>query len=402
MEASKDTEKQESNSKLKIFNFNESYVAPVYKFERKGDYHFLTYGSDNSFPNLILDSYNSYGSPLHRAIVNKKTKMIAGFGYQPLLDPKMNEWANRNNLERLLIYLGKDMVLFGGFAVEIIWSRDGNSFEMKWLPIHTLRIGLKENEDEPDYYWYSRDWGQWKKEGYEPEYIKRFDPNDRKGRQALYYIDANPAGTDLYPLPSYVCAMNFIQLDYQIGKFHLNQVMQGFSAGFLLSFNTGVPSIDEQNQTYREIQKNYRGTNGSGSIIITYADSKDQAPTLEPINLNTTDERFILLQETVEKNITQAHECPIALVSSVSGKLGSQDERKELMAEFQVYYCAAVQNQLEEALNGVLETIGYTEKIKLNDYTTADTSGVLTEGEQPLQIADSRVDRGNTYINGII
>ena len=402
MKATKDTETQDTQPRIKVFQFNESYVAPTYKYEKKGDYHFLSFGADNQYPNLLLDSYNVYGSPLHRAIINKKAKMCAGFGYKEIIDPKLKEWARRNNLERLLLALAKDFMIFGGFAMEIVWNREGTSFEMKHLPIHTLRIGLKETEDEADYYWYSRDWNQFKKEGYHPEYIKRFDPNDRTGRQAIYYIDYNPAATDLYPIPDYSTAMNYIELDFQIGKFHLNQVTQGFSAGFLLSFNTGIPTIDEMNQTYREIQRNYRGTNGSGSIIITYANGKEEAPTFEPINLNTTDERFILLQDMLVRNITQSHECPIQLVSVVPGSLGSQDERKELMAEFQVYYIAIKQNQLEEALNGVLETIGYTEKIILNDYSVADTTGVLTRGEEPLQVADSRVDRGyqnsNLYV----
>jgi hypothetical protein len=402
MEASKDIEKESNGPKLKVFQFNEAYQAPTYKFERKGDYHFLSFGTSNDYPNLILDMYNAYGSPLHRGIVNKKTKLTAGFGYKKIQDPKLEEWAKRNNLERLLLYIAKDFMIFGGFALEIIWNREGTSFEMKHLPIHTLRIGLKETEAEADYYWYSKDWNQYKKEGYHPEYIKRFDPKDRSGRQAIYYIEPNPAATDLYPIPDYSTAINYISLDYEIGKFHLNQVMQGFSAGFLLSFNTGVPTPDEMNQTYREIQRNYRGTNGSGSIIITYADSKDQAPTFEPINLNTTDERFILLQDQVERNITQSHECPIQLVSVVPGSLGSQDERKELLAEFQLYYIEIKQNQIEEAINGVLETIGFTEEILLNKYTTADETGIMTRNEEPLQIADSRVDRGNNYIGGLI
>jgi hypothetical protein len=402
MEASKDIEKESNGPKLKVFQFNEAYQAPTYKFERKGDYHFLSFGASNDYPNLILDMFNAYGSPLHRAIVNKKTKLTAGFGYKKIQDPKLEEWAKRNNLERLLLYIAKDFMIFGGFALEIIWNREGTSFEMKHLPIHTLRIGLKETEAEADYYWYSKDWNQYKKEGYHPEYIKRFDPKDKSGRQAIYYIEPNPAASDLYPIPDYSTAINYIELDYQIGKFHLNQVMQGFSAGFLLSFNTGVPTPDEMNQTYREIQRNYRGTNGSGSIIITYADSKDQAPTFEPINLNTTDERFILLQDQVERNITQSHECPIQLVSVVPGSLGSQDERKELLAEFQLYYIEIKQNQIEEAINGVLETIGFTEEILLNKYTTADETGIMTRNEEPLQIADSRVDRGNNYIGGLI
>ena len=397
MEISKNIE-EPNNQKgvpVKLFQFNEAYVAPIYTYQKKGDYHFLSFGADNLYPLFLLELYNNYGSPLNKSIINKKTKMTAGFGYKPLADAKLNEWAKRNNLERLLLYLAKDFMIYGGFAIEVIWNREGTSFDINYLPIHTLRIGLKETEEEADYYWYSKDWGQYKKEEYKPEYIKRFDPKDRTGRQAIYYIEPNPAATSLYPIPDYSTAINFVDLDYQIGKFHLNQVRQGFAPSFILNFGTGIPTIDEQNQFFREFQRNFKGADGAGKIMITYSDGGDQKPEMIPIQLNDSDDRFILLQEMVEKNITQAHEMPVQLVSFQPGRLGSADERKELMAEFQTYYVAIKQNQMEEAINGVLETIGYTEKIVLNDYTTADKSGVLTRGEEPLQIADSRVDTGD-------
>jgi hypothetical protein len=397
MEVSKNIE-EPNNQKgvpVKLFQFNEAYVAPVYTYQKKGDYHFLSFGADNMYPLFLLSLYNNYGSPLNKAIINKKTKMAAGFGYKDILDPKLKEWAKKNNLERLLLYLAKDFMIYGGFAIEIIWNREGTSFDIGYLPIHTLRIGLKEDEDEPDYYWYSADWGQYKKEEYKPEYIKRFDPKDRSGRQAIYYIEPNPAATSLYPIPDYSTAINFIDLDYQIGKFHLNQVRQGFAPSFILNFGTGIPTIDEQNQFFREFQRNFKGAENAGKIMITYSDGGDQKPDLIPIQLNDSDDRFILLQEMVEKNITQAHEMPVQLVSFQPGKLGSADERKELMAEFQTYYVAIKQNQMEESINGVLETIGFTEKIVLRDYTSADKSGVLTRGEEPLQVADSRVDTGD-------
>jgi hypothetical protein len=324
--------------------------------------------------------------------------MIAGFGYKDLQDEKLKQWAKRNNLERLLLYLAKDFMIYGGFAIEIIWNREGTSFDMKYLPIHTLRIGLKDDEDEQDYYWYSKDWGQYKKDEYKPEYIKQFDPQDRTGRQALYYIDPNPSATELYPIPEYATALNFIDLDYQVGVYHLNQVRQGYQPSYILNFSTGIPSIDEQNQFFRSFQANFMGAQNSGKIMITYSNGGDEKPEILAIPDNGSDERFIMLQGMVEKQITQAHEFPIQLVSSVPGSLGSQDERKELMMEVQTYFIAIKQNQMEEAINGVLETIGFTEEIVFNDYTVADTTGVLTRGEEPIQIADSIVDTGNTSL----
>jgi hypothetical protein len=388
-----DKELEKKALPVKIFTFNEAYQAPVYKFEKKGDYKFISFGVDNQYPLLLLELYNNYGSPLNKAIINKKTKMSAGFGYNPILDPKLKEWAKRNNLERLFLYIAKDFHIYNGFCLEVIWNREGTSFDISSIPIHTIRIGLKDNEDDEDYYWYSKDWANIKKEENRPEYIKKFDPTSRTGRQLLYFIEPNPAMTHLYPIPDYSTAINYIDLDYQIGKFHINQVRQGFAPSFILNFGTGIPSQDEQNQWYREFQRNYKGTDGSGKIIITYSDGSDQKPELIPIQLNQSDERFIMLQDMVEKNITQAHEMPVQLISFQPSKLGSSDERKELMAEFQVYYIAIRQNQMEEAINGLLETIGYTEKIVLKNYVSADASRTLTDaGEQePIEQADSRV-----------
>jgi hypothetical protein len=389
-------EKEEKGLPVKIFTFNEAYQAPIYKFEKKGDYHFISFGVDNLYPVFLLELYNNYGSPLNKAIINKKTKMAAGFGFKPLVDVKLKEWTRRNNLERLFLYMAKDFFIYNGFCLEVIWNNGGTSFDIKYLPIHTIRIGLKETEDEEDYYWYSKDWANIKKDENKPEYIKKFDPSDRKGRQLLYFIEPNPAMTHLYPIPDYSTAINYIDLDYQIGKFHLNQVRQGFAPSFILNFATGIPTQDEQNQFFREFQRNYKGADGAGKIILTYSEGGDQKPELIPINLNNSDERFIMLQDMVEKNITQSHEMPVQLVSFQPGKLGSSEERKELMAEFQTYYVAIKQNQMEEAINGILETIGFKEKIVLKNYVSADESGVLTDNTQePLQVADSMVEKDN-------
>jgi hypothetical protein len=392
MERDKELEGSQKGLPVKIFTFNEAYIPPIYKFEKKGEYHFITFGSDNLYPVFLLEMYNNFGSPLNKAIINKKTKMSTGFGYKPILNPQLKEWARKNNLERLFLYISKDFEIYNGFAMEVIWNNGGTSFDLKYLPIHTLRIGLKETEEEDDYFWYSKDWANIKKEENKPEYIRKFDPNNKTGRQVIYYIEPNPAMTHLYPIPNYSTAINYIDLDYQIGKWHLNQVRQGFAPSFILNFATGVPTQDEQNQFYREFQRNYKGADGAGKIILTYSDGGDAKPDLIPINTNNSDEKFIMLQDMVEKNITQAHEMPVQLVSFQPGKLGSSEERKELMAEFQTYYIAIRQNQLEEAINGLLETIGYEEKIVLKNYISADISGVLTDNTQePIQQVDSQV-----------
>ena len=385
MKLEKDTEvKQKSGVgvPVKIFSFNESYIPPTYSYVKRGDFHFLSWGKDNLYPVFVLELFNNYGSPLNKAIINKKVKLSTGWGIKPIVDSTLNQWSKKNKLEHLFRYLSRDFEIFNGMCAEIIWSNDGSTFTMNYLPIHTIRIGLKENETDNDYFWYCSDWALFRKEEYTPQYIKKFDPNDRVGRQLLYYIDPNPSHTHLYPIMGYSNCINYIDLDYQIGVFHINQVRQGYSPSFILSFNGGIPTQDEQNDFYKNFVNNFKGSGGAGKILLSYAESKEQAPELIPVQLNDSDTRFILLQDQITNQISQSHECPVQLITTTPGKLGSSEERAALLNEFNTYYIPPRQEQLEYFVNSVLETIGFTEEIKLDDYVSNDKAGILTNNSE--------------------
>jgi hypothetical protein len=157
----------------------------------------------------------------------------------------------------------------------------------------------------------------------------------------------------------------------------LNQVKQGFQPSFILNFGTGIPSVEEQDDFYRDFKRNYAGTSNGGKIIITYSEGQEQAPQLTPIQLNDSDERFIMLRDMVETNIVAGHEIPPQLVILTPGKLGSTSERQDLLQEFQDYYISTRQRQLENAFNEVISKLGYTEELILNTYQ--DVQGRQTE-----------------------
>lgn len=366
-------------SKVKIFSFNESYIPPVYSPIKKGEYKYLSFGKDNLYPYYILSLYNAKGASIHKAIINKKSRLTTGFGMKPVIDERLKRWVKENKIEQLFKYIGKDFELYNGFCIEVVWSNDGSTCQLNYIPLHTIRLGLKETEDEDDYYWYSADWTQIKREEYKPEYIKKYNPEDRQGKQLLYYIEPNPAFQHLYPVPNYSNCMNYIELSYEISVFHLNQIKQSYTPSMMINFSTGIPTPDEMNETYREFERNFKGSANSGKVFLTYSEGREQAPEILPINLNDSDERFVLLAEQIISEITQGHEMPQQLVSFIPGKLGSTDERAALMSELQVYYTTPRQEQLEYVINEIIGELGYTEKLKLKQYTDVDETGILTD-----------------------
>lgn len=351
---------------FKIYSFNQAYQAPEYKWDAKNG--FITWGSDNNYPQYLIDLYNINGSATHKSIINKKSRLATGYGIKPVTNPELAKFIKDKKLEKLFRRLEKDFEIFNGYAFEIVWNNDGSDFSINYVPFHKIRIGIQNEEYSEPHFWFSTDWTKYKKEEYKPQYIAKFDPNIRKGKQLYYYTEENPQADDLYPIAGYSSAINWIELDYEVSKFHLNQVKQGFAPSFILNFATGIPTEEEMDEFYRDFKRNYSSAENAGKIIITYSEGADGKPELIPIQLNDSDERFIMLQDMVEKNIVMGHEVPPQLVILTPGKLGSTDERKELLREFQSYYITPRQEQLEEGVNEAVSLLGFGEEVKLNEY----------------------------------
>jgi hypothetical protein len=399
MVVSKDTPK-EINKKgiFKVFNFGKEYVAPEYKYN--ATHGFIEWGRDNQYPQYLLDLYNHYGSTTHKSIINKKSRLTTGYGLKDIIDTQLQEYVKKNKLEKTLRKCEIDFEIYNGFCFEIVWNNEGSSFDIHYMPFNKIRKGIENDEIDYPHYWYSKNWKEYKKDEYEPKLLKKFDPSVKTGKQLYYYIEPNPQQDEIYPIPNYSTSINWIELDYEISKFHLNQVKQGFAPSFILNFATGIPTIEEMDEYYRDFKRNYEGAENSGKIIITYSEGQEQAPQLTPIQLNDSDERFIMLQDMVEKNIVMGHEIPPQLVVLTPGKLGSTQEREELLTEFQSYYITTRQEQLEEQFNEVLKVIGFTEDIKLKQYDEVTTDKTEDLGVQEKAQAELKGSVGG--VQGIL
>ena len=382
---------------FKVFNFGKEYLAPEYKFDAKDG--FIHWGRDNQYPQYLLNLYNHYGSPTHKSIINKKSRLTTGYGLRDIVDTQLQNFVDKNGLEKVLRQCEIDFEIFNGFCFEIVWNNEGSDFTIHYMPFTKIRKGIESKEIDYPHFWYSKNWNEIKKEEYKPVMIRRFNPDIRTGKQLFYYIEPNPQQDEIYPIPTYSTTINWIELDYEISKFHLNQVKQGFAPSFILNFATGIPSIEEMDEYYRDFRRNYEGAENAGKIIITYSEGVEQRPELIPIQLNDSDERFIMLQDMVEKNIVMGHEIPPQLVILTPGKLGSTTERQELLTEFQSYYITTRQQQLEEGFNRVLGLL-FNEDIQLKTYDEVETDEVEDLGVQEKAQAELKGSVGG--VQGIL
>lgn len=364
-------EENKTKQTFKILNFNEAYVPPVYKYNDK--LNIIEWGDKNLYPKYVLDIYNNYGSSIHKNIINKKTKLVAGKGFKEIADEALSQFVDKNKLEKVTKKAALDYELFNGFAFEVIWNNAGTAItSISHIPFSKLRIGIENKDLNFSHVWFSNDWEKYKKEGYEPEMIRCFNPLVRQGKQIYYYSEYNPSNDELYPIPGYSTSFNWIELEYQISIFHLNQAKQGYSPSFLLSFNSGIPTEEEQDEFAKQFKRNFAGTENAGKIIITYSEGIDQKPELTAIQLNDSDERFIMLMDQIESHIVAGAEIPPQIVILTPGKLGSSAERAELMNEFQQSYVTPRQEVIEGVINEILKASGYQEELVLETFIEED------------------------------
>jgi DNA-binding MarR family transcriptional regulator len=357
---------------------------PIFK-ENKTKGH-ITYGLDNLYPQELIRLYNS--SPKHNAIINQKAAYIVGADTdikgKNTQDVAITEdfLANINaydDFESLKSKLAQDFELFDGFAVEVIWNKAKTKpCEYYHLPFQNVRIGK-------NCAYYSEDWGNQKCEVTDYPY---FNATTRENKQIFYY-KVYRAGQKEYPLPSYIGALRYIEIDSEIQNWHFNSIKNGFSAQTLIQFFKGIPTPEEMRLTERRFKSQKTGTHNAGGMIIGYNEPSERAAEITNLQPSDFDKQFLQLNDTVRDEIFVGHRIsnPVLFGISTAGALGQRNELIEAYELFQQAYIEPRQKQFDSALNSILKYAIPCQVYTVNkppigqDYIDLYSKGIITQNE---------------------
>lgn len=358
--------------------------SPIFKPNKKA---WIEYGKNNLYPNYLLDILNN--SSKHNAIVKRKADMTAGNGWDtstasPQLTAFIENPTTKEDLDTIAFKNGYDLNVYGSFAMIITWSKDRTSIaRIKYLDLSKVRIAkMVEESEDPiiaerqadgvEFYYISRDWTSVRKEANKPEIMQGFSEkwND-VATQIVYTIEYRPQ-TDFYALPDYVASITWMDLDKQIADFHLNSVLNGFTPSMVINFNRGVPSKEKARKIANDINKNFSDVANANKAFITFSESKDESPDFIPIQLNDTDERFLMLETHIAQNIISGHRLtsPILAGIATAGKLGTRNEIIEAELMYQNNVINQKQRLIEKTFQKLANINGITDQMKLEKTTS--------------------------------
>lgn len=365
----------------KEFKFNTLRInfaddkLPEFK-EVKGK-EWIFYGEKNDYPAQLLELFNR--SPKHNAIVLQKAAFITGDGVSidgnltteqsALAQKALDSFGKWDDYMEVRQKFDTDVELYGGGALEVIWSRDKQRIAQV---NHVDFSKVRANADHSVFY-YAEEWNTYTKAKDVTEFAP-YNATTREGRQLFYYMEYRP-GCDVYPLPNYIGARQYIATDIEISNWHYNNLKNGFSNGMVIQFFKGIPTEEEMRLAEKQFKRRATGTDNAGGILLQFNERDEQPAQINPIQPTDLDKQFEQLNKTVQEEIFVGHRVtsPMLFGVRVPGELGGRSELVQAYKLFHKSYISPKQKK-HDRLFSDLVTAMVGQEVKLT-----------TKNEQPLE-----------------
>jgi len=355
-----DSKLKSLDNKIVFVNLSEQ-IAPNFKINKSKEY--VLWGDDNLWP-LYLQQLLSK-SAIHNSIFRRKVKMTYGNGLfianeNDLTSQQVNKinkffseinpTLTKNEIIQRSSY---DLQLYGGFTWQIIYSKDKSRIvNINPIDMADIRVGKLDNGQIKEFY-YSADWADLKNNPY--EIYPAFDMSNPGGTQILYVRNYD-SGSPYYPIENYRGGLNYINVDYYISNYHVNNLRNGLTPTIIISIPGAEPTQEEIDSIYKRIKKLYSSTDNAGKFILMFPDDIKNKIDVQPINLTDADKQFMMLNELTTQGIIMAHNVtsPMLFGVKTEGQLGG---RNEIITQSELFYNDVIshdQQLIESALEKIL------------------------------------------------
>lgn len=322
------------------------------------------YGENNDFPHYITELYNK--SSINATAINAITDAIVGGGLTTE-DEFVLDRANRDGESWNDIFkkVALDRALFGGYALEIIWSNDRTRItDVYHIDFSYVRAHSCNHKGIVPGYFISSEFenkGRLRVSDDDVIYLPRFSKVNRESPSQIYYFKPYRPGMKYYPLPDYNGGLNIISLDAEIDNFHKNNIKNGLAPSLSITTFTNADAEDRET-IERQLRQAYAGSDNAGSLIYMDVANKDEAPIITPIPQNGADGYYTTVNDMVLQKILTAHRIvsPMLLGIRTEGQLGGRTELLEAQALF-------LKNVIEPKQSDILST--FEELLQVNGYT---------------------------------
>jgi hypothetical protein len=337
------------------------YVAKsdAEKVDRKG---WVNYGDQNDFPQYLRDL--SHESPVHGSLVVAIGDMIAGKGIQ---SEQYQAELDALEVDTLTYACAKDLKLFGGFFIEVIWSNDRTVIsKLNPIPFEECRIAINQEDESEIGIYHSYDWSNIRKKKNTPEFIPKYNYLTREQEPRQIYWCFTYTGSDSYPRPDYWSAINYIELDKQISIFHINQISNGLFPSTIINFYNGQATPEQKQQMMMDWENKMSGARNAGKVVMFFNERDQPKTEVTPFPVNDADKQYQLMDTTAQQKIITAHRVTTPLLFGIRETSGFGSNKDEMATGLEIFnkqviepYQAMINKSVEELLSNQLPGVTF-------------------------------------------
>jgi hypothetical protein len=344
--------------------------VPVEKL--KSGTKWISYGEKNDYPNYLLSLYNT--SPKLQSMASSLAEFIQGNGFNidnEQVKKFIENQYNEEDLNEILEKIALDIVVYGAYTLNIIWSRDGKSIaQIKYIDVAKFRFAEEIEYDEygPQYGFICKDWSNVRK--IPPVKYQMFDGIDKTEKSQILYVYKYSPSMGYYAAPIWASVATWAQLDNQVALFHLNSALNSYTPNLHINVASGTPEPEEQKRFKNQLDNEYQGANNSSRVILSFSEGQDNATSITPINIDSTDERFKLQHEHIIQNMLLSFKStsPELMGIMTPAGLSSSPDLEQALRVYQVKVIDGFQKVIEKSMSWMASINGVTEPITINEY----------------------------------
>jgi hypothetical protein len=295
-------------------------------------------------------------SPTAKDCWNKRTKFIAGNGFEEASLGKQIINSKGLTIAKLLKAIATDKALFRGFGIHINYNANFKIASINYVKFEDIRMGDSDNAETADKFAIYNDWGRktWKNimrskitflDKYNPDetvikqQVKAAGGWDKYKGQLLYF---NPQVCD-YPLIEADSVWEDFETEAGIKIFNNREVTTGFLPSTMLFMQSRREEADNSLDTGNsnlpsQLEKDlgaFQGAKSAQKIIVIEYEDESARPEFQPYAIQNNDKLFETTERSVEARIIKGFSVPKELVNAEkSSGLSNGGEKKEAIREF--------------------------------------------------------------------
>ena len=365
---------------IKVIKLN-NYVKPIIEEVRGKDW--ILNGHNNSYFDYVYD--RSIGSPTNATILNGYRNLYYGRGLKardaarkPMEFARLLTAMPNKEMRKVI----SDYAVQFNAAFQVIPNKNGTK-TARYIDIKKLAFDKVDEDGEVNGFWYSSDWSDTRKNP--PIYFYKYGKGNGKEVEIIY-INKSQDDSKYYSLPEYQSGLQYAEMEEEISNYYINHIKNGFSYGYIVNMNNGVPADEEQREEIeRRIKAKMTGSSQAGNIIISFNEGKEASVEIVPLEVSDSHKQWESINKQSEEKLMRAHGVVSPVLFGIKDNSGLGNNAEELQTALSLTMDMRI-NPEQDVLIDAITPFLMDEGITLDLYFEA-----LNEKEQAEEVAEAEV-----------